>query len=252
MHTLSVTIITKNEEDVIRDCLESVKWADEIVVLDSGSTDATVAICREYTDKVFSTDWPGFGCQKNRALGRATSDWVLSIDADERVSDGLREQIEAVLQHSGEMIAYRVLRSNNYLGKRLRFTSGWVNEKILRLIKKGCGKFSDDLVHEKLEAQGPVGLLKGQLWHYSYHSLDDVLSKINLYSTASAETYFARGKRCGMGKVLTASIWAFIRLYFLGRGFLDGKEGLTIAISSFESVYYKYLKLMYMSRQSQL
>lgn len=252
MHTLSVTIITKNEENVIRDCLESIKWADEIVVLDSGSTDATVAICREYTEKVFSTDWPGFGRQKNRALERATSDWVLSIDADERVSDELRKQIEAVLQHSGEMIAYRVLRSNDYLGKRLRFTSGWVNEKILRLIKKGSGKFSDDIVHEKLEAQGAVGLLNGQLWHYSYRSLEDVLSKMNLYSTASAKKYFSQGKRCGMGKVLTASLWTFIKHYFLGRGFLDGKEGLIIAVSSFESVYYKYLKLMYMSRQSRL
>lgn len=246
--TLSVILIMRNEALNARECLESVAWADEIVVLDSGSKDGTPALCREYTPHVYDTDWPGFGLQKNRALSHATGDWVLSIDADERVTPELRRAICAVLDDATHS-AWRIPRRSWYCGRFMRH-GGWWPDYVVRLFRRGCAEFSNDPVHERvLVTRGPTGTLKTPLLHYSYRSLEQVLDKINTYSSAGAEGHLARGKRGGLGKAVAHGLWAFVRTYFLRLGFLDGREGFMLAVSNAESTYYRYLKLMYLHNE---
>lgn len=242
---LSVVIIAKNEVARLGLALESVHFADEIIVLDSGSSDGTVDLARRYTDKVFvAADWQGFGVQKNRALSHAAGDWVLSIDADEQVSDGLRGEILAALMEPVADI-YEIPRSSSYCGRQIRH-SGWWPDYIPRLFRRGSAHFSEDRVHERLVFQGTVGRLTEPLLHESFRTLEDVLDKVNRYSSAGAEQALARGKRGGLGKALGHGLWAFLRTYVLRAGFLDGREGLMLAISNAEGVYYRYVKLMYL------
>ena len=183
--SLSVIIITKNEEQNMRSCLEAVSWADEIIVVDSGSTDNTVAICKELGAKALVMDWPGFGSQKNRALALATGDWVLSLDADERVSAELRQEIQLTVANPGENLAFRLPRSSSYCGRAMRH-SGWWPDYITRLFKRGHARFSDDLVHERLIVNGKTGTLKQPLLHQAFRDLEQVLQKLNDYSTTGA------------------------------------------------------------------
>jgi len=245
---LSVVMIVRDEAAVIRRALDSVAWADEIVVLDSGSTDDTVAICRQYTDHVFETDWPGFGAQKNRALSHARGTWVLSLDADEWLSEALAAQIRALLARSDDSLAdgYTLLRLSSYCGRYLRH-SGWWPDPVLRLFRRDKGRFSDDRVHERVLLDGPVQALQGLLMHESYRSLDQVLDKVNRYSRESALALHARGRRAGLGTAIGHGLWAFFRTYVLRRGFLDGREGFIVAVSNAEGSYYRYLKLMYLA-----
>ena len=240
-NAISVIIITKNEELNIRDCLESVKWADEIIVIDSGSSDATVEICKEYTSKVYVTDWPGFGPQKNRALKYVQYEWVLSIDADERVTEELRNEIYSVV-NSKEFRGYMIPRLSNYCGKFLRH-SGWWPDPVLRLFQHHYGCFSDRVVHERLLIDGAVGRLKGHLIHYTFRDLEKVIDTINRYSTSGAEQKAESGKSGGLLKAIFHGLWMFFRTYFLKAGFLDGAEGFMLAVSNSEGAYYKYLKL---------
>jgi len=243
---LSVVIITKNEADNIRDCLNSVAWADEIVILDSGSTDGTVGICREYTDKVFETDWPGFGPQKNRGIERATGDWILSVDADERVSPELRLEIEQALkveQYNG----YEIPRLSYFCGKQIRH-SGWWPDYIVRLFRRGSGKFNEVLVHEKVEVMGPVGRLRNPLIHYSFQSFEEVLQKMNYYSTCNAAMLFEAGRKSSLLEAAGRGLWTFFRTYVLRAGFLDGRHGFMLAVSNAEGTYYKYIKLIDLHR----
>lgn len=246
---LSVIIIAKNEVANIRVCLESVAWANEIIVVDSGSSDATVEICRELGAKVFVHDWPGFGAQKNRALGYATNEWVFSIDADERVTPELRTAIEAVLRNGGVHAAYRISRLSSYCGRFMRH-SGWCPDHIVRLFKRDAAKFSADLVHERLLVEGATGLLDGELLHYSYENLEQVLNKVNQYSSASAQMLQQRGRRASLSGAVLHGLWSFIRTYFLRAGFLDGREGFMLAVSNAEGTYYRYLKLMLLNKKS--
>ncbi|MGB6977450.1 MAG: glycosyltransferase family 2 protein [Gammaproteobacteria bacterium] len=247
MNTLSVIIITRNEAADIRYCLESVKWANEIIVLDSGSSDQTVAICREYTAKVFSTDWPGYGIQKNRALQYATSEWVLSLDADERVSDDLRHQIQtAITQNTSD--AYAIPFQSRFCGQVIKW-GAWRSEKHVRLFKRSQGKFSDAIVHEKLLINGQIGQLTAPILHDSYKNFEEVLEKMNCYSTYGAELRLQQGNRGGLTIALLHGIWAFIKSYCLQLGFLDGKMGFILAISIAEGSYYRYLKLMLLAKQ---
>ncbi len=248
MAELSVIIITKNEAANIRACIESVAWADEIIVVDSGSTDDTVAICRELGATVHVHDWPGFGMQKNRALSYATHDWVFSIDADERVTPELRASIEAVL-HANEYVAYRISRLSSYCGRFMRH-SGWYPDHIVRLFKRGAAKFSDDLVHEKLLVDDKTGMLDGELLHYSYENLEQVLHKVNQYSSAAAQVLQQRGRQASLTGAVLRGSWSFIRTYFLRAGFLDGREGFMLAVSNAEGTYYRYLKLMLLSKKA--
>lgn len=249
MAKLSVIIITKNEAVNIRACLESVAWADEIIVVDSGSSDTTVEICRELGAKVFVHDWPGFGAQKNRALGYATNEWVFSIDADEHVTTELRAAIEAVLHNEGNTrAAYRISRLSSYCGRFMRH-SGWYPDHIVRLFKRDAAKFSDDLVHERLLIEGATGMLGGELLHYSYENLEQVLNKVNQYSSASAQMLKQRGRQASLPGAVLHGLWSFIRTYFLRAGFLDGREGFMLAVSNAEGTYYRYLKLMLLNKK---
>ena len=243
---LSVTIITKNEGEAIYDCLESVRWADEIVVVDSGSTDNTVEICRSFGAKVLVTeDWPGFGMQKNRALNLATNAWVLSIDADERVSAALREEIEAVIQQSSGDFALRMPRQSSYCGQFVRH-SGWWPDYVIRLFPRKDAKFSDDLVHERILFSGEIRTLKNPLLHISYKNLEEVLEKTNRYSTAGAIMLHRQGKTASLSGAVARGCWAFFRTYVIRLGFLDGRVGFMLAISNAETTYYKYLKLYFL------
>jgi len=242
--TVSVILITKNEAAMIRQALGSVAWADEIIVLDSGSTDATPDICREYTDKVFVTDWPGFGPQKNRALDHATGDWVLSIDADERITPELAREIRAVLASPGADV-FAIARLSSFLGRPMRHGDWWPDE-VARLFRRGRARFSDDLVHERLVFEGRASRLRHLMLHDSMRSLDQMLAKLNHYTTAGAERMQRAGKPGGLGKAIGHGLWAFIRTYVLKRGLLDGREGFIVAVSAAESAYYRYLKRCYL------
>lgn len=246
---ISVIIIAKNEANTIRACLESVEWADEIIVLDSGSTDETVSICREFTPYVHQTDWPGYGPQKNRALNLANGDWVLSIDADERISPELRGEIESITASDKARDAYQMPRLSSYCGRWIRH-SGWWPDHVIRLTKRGVARFSDDLVHERMMIEGSIGTTVNPLMHQTFRTLDSVLDKVNEYSTASARMHFERGRRGSLSKAVLRGAWNFFRTYFLRGGFRDGKEGFMLAVSNAEGTYYRYLKLMMLEQEA--
>jgi glycosyltransferase involved in cell wall biosynthesis len=229
--------------------LESVRWSDQIIVVDSGSSDDTVAIAKEFTPHVVQTDWPGYGPQKNRALGRATQEWVLSIDADERVTPELRSEVERAMGEAGGFAAYEMPRRSSYCGRIMRH-GGWSPDYVTRLFKRDLGKFSDDLVHERVMVDGPRGRLNTPLIHYSYRDLAQVLDKVNSYSSASASMLYREGRRAGLGAAIVHGLWSFFRTYVLRRGFLDGKEGFMLAVSNAETSYYRYVKLMMLEKDS--
>lgn len=243
---LSVIIITKNEAHCIARCLQSVDFADEVIVLDSGSTDGTVEICRQLGAQVSVTDWPGFGVQKNRALDLATGDWVLSLDADETVTPKLRDEIVATIQ-AGKADIYSLPRLSSYLGRPMHH-SGWWPDRVVRLFKRGMARFSPDLVHEKLLFEGKSEPLKAWLEHEAFTSLEEVIDKVNRYSSAGAEMAYGRGKGASLGTAVLKGLVAFFRTYVLRAGFLDGKEGFMLAVSNAEGTYYRQLKLMLLLR----
>ena len=239
---ISIVIITKNEAHAIADCLQSVAWADEIIVVDSGSSDDTIKICKQFGAKIFITDnWPGFGEQKNRALALATKSWVLSLDADERVTPELQKEILQVIKGNAKA-SYRMPRSSSYCGQFIRH-SGWSPDYVTRLFRRDHAKFSNDLVHERLISEEATLTLISPLLHISYINLEEVLDKVNRYSTAGATMSFSRGKTATLGTAIRHGVWAFIRTYFIRLGFLDGKMGFILAVSNAETTYYRYLKL---------
>ena len=242
--TLSVVIITRNEAAVIARCLESVAWADELIVLDAGSADETARLAGECGAKVHvAPDWPGFGPQKNRALELAAGDWVLSLDADEWVTPELRAEIERALATPGPHAAFRMPRLSSYCGRFMRH-SGWWPDHVTRLFRRGQARFSDDLVHERLIVSGAVGTLGEPLLHEAIRDLDEALAKMNAYSTAGALMQLERGRKASLAGAVWHGIWTFFRTYVLRAGFLDGREGFLLAVSNAEGAYYRYLKLM--------
>lgn len=248
MTKLTVIVITKNEAHNISSCLQSVSFADQIVVLDSGSTDGTVDLAKKMKAEVSQNqDWPGFGAQKNRALDLARGEWVLSIDADEVVTPELQLEIQSVLDRP-RFDAYSFPRLSSYCGKYMRH-SGWYPDRITRLFKRGTARFSDDLVHEKLITSSSVGQLNAHMLHESFTSFEAVMDKANRYSTAGAQHLFQKNKKASISTALSHALWAFFRTYVLRRGFLDGRMGLVLAISNAEGTYYRYLKLWLMSQQ---
>lgn len=238
--SLSAIVITHNEAANIADCLKSVAFANEIVVVDSGSTDGTVGIAEGLGAKVTLTDdWPGFGAQKQRALDRATGDWVLSIDADERIPDALRAEILEAMQH-GDQAGYRLNRLSWFLGQPMRH-GGWHPDRVLRLVRRDKARFSDDVVHERLLVDGPVGNLAEPMPHYSYTSVDDVLRKMRTYALASAAQRRARGASGGLAVAIGRSLFGFLKLYVLKAGFLDGRRGLVAALFKAQETFWRYV-----------
>ncbi len=246
--SLSVIVITKNEAHNIGACLQSVLFADQVVVLDSGSRDGTLDIARTIGAEVSENhDWQGFGIQKNRALALARGDWVLSIDADERVTPHLQAEIMAALKVPAFNV-YSFPRLSSYCGQYMRH-SGWYPDRVTRLFKRDSAQFSSELVHEKIVTDSRVGQLASPLLHESFTSFESVLDKANRYSSAGAQMLFARGKTASPGKALAHGAWAFVRTYIFRCGFLDGRMGLVLAISNAEGTYYRYLKLWLLRQQ---
>ena len=248
MASLSVIVITKNEAHNIGACLQSVLFANQLVVLDSGSSDGTLEIARTIGAEVSeSHDWQGFGVQKNRALALARCDWVLSIDADERVTPALQAEIMAAIALPA-LDAYSFPRLSSYCGQYMRH-SGWYPDRVTRLFKRDSAQFSCELVHEKILVSSLVGKLVSPLLHESFTGFEAVLDKANRYSSAGAQMLFARGQTASPGKAIAHGVWAFARTYILKRGFLDGHMGLILAISNAEGTYYRYLKLWLLCKQ---
>lgn len=237
---LSAILITRDEAADLPDCLASLRFCDEIVVVDSGSTDATVAIATAAGAIVsIRADWPGFGPQKQRALDRASGDWVLSIDADERIPEALAAEIVAAIG-AGAAEGFRINRRSSFLGRFLTH-GGWYPDRILRLARRDAARFTPDRVHERLEVAGAVGDLDADMIHHSYRTIDEVLDKGRRYALASATERRARGKRGGLGAAIGRGAWAFVRHYLLKRGFLDGAHGFVAAAAKAQETFWRWL-----------
>lgn len=248
--SLSIVVITRNEEANIAACLRSVAFADEVVVVDSGSTDATVAIAREMGARVVGTaDWPGFGPQKNRALELARGDWVLSLDADERVGPELAEEIKAAVRQDGAS-AFEIPRLTQFCGQWIRHC-GWTPDHVLRLFRRGSARFSDDLVHERVvtNTQGTPRRLLNPLLHYSYPSPGHYWRKLEHYSQAWAAQRHAEGRTTSMGRAVLSGVVAFVRSYFLRLGFLDGAMGFAVCTMQAQAAFGKYFALYCLNRK---
>lgn len=246
--TLSVIIITKNESAHIGDCIDSVAFADEIIVLDSGSADDTCRIAAAKGARVHtSADWPGFGPQKNRALDLATCEWVLSIDADERVTPELALEIQQTLRQP-QAGAYKIARLSNFCGRWIRH-SGWWPDYVLRLFKRGTARFNDAKVHESVCFTGRIGVLEGHFLHFPYPDIASLVVKINRYSSDAAMVMHAAGKKAGVFTATSHGFWTFVRIYVLRRGFLDGKEGFVLAVAGAAGSFFRYSKLMFLNKK---
>ena len=242
-NSLSVVLITLNEAANLPRALESVRWAREIVVVDSGSKDGTAEMARGLGALVFEEAWQGFGAQKNAAIGRASGDWVLSLDADEELSAGLALEMQELLAAEPKFAAYQIPRLNHFLGRPLRHGGYWPDPK-LRLFRRGAARFEERPVHETLKTAGAVGRLKNPLIHHCYPALEDYIEHMNRYSTAGAEMLAASG-RGGRGLVWNAVVnpaATFVYNYVFRLGFLDGREGLLQHLNHAVYVHWKYAK----------
>ena len=240
---LSVFIITRNEEKKIRRCLESVRWADEIVVVDSGSRDRTLSVCREFTDKVSSREFRDYADQKNHALSLTTGDWALSLDADEEMTPPLKEEILSVTGSAQAHDAYRIARRSRIFGRWMRFT-GTQHDRPIRLWKKGRAHFEQP-VHEMVRVQGTTGCLKNRLLHYTYDSLKDYMERLNRYTTMEAGLL----KPGGSG-ISWKPAAMFLKLYFWEKGFADGPQGFFFSVLSAFYVFMKHAKSWELSRRT--
>jgi (heptosyl)LPS beta-1,4-glucosyltransferase len=246
---ISAVVIALDEGKKIAACLESLGWADEIVVVDSGSADGTPEIARRYTDKVFNVPWKGFGPQKQAAVTLAGHDVVLNVDCDERVTPELAEEIGAILSGPGMAAAYTVPRRTFLGGKEIRHC-GWYPDRTTRFFDRTRARFSADLVHERVEVSGETAPLKGPLLHYPFSGIGDMIPKINRYSDLSARQMFERGRRCGILDLTLRPAFAFLKTYFLRLGFLDGVEGVVISATTSWLAFAKYAKLRELERSS--
>lgn len=250
--TLTVTVITKNEEDRLPICLDSVAaLADEIIVLDSGSDDQTVEVARRYTDQVFVTDWPGYGKQKQRALEKATCDWVLAIDADEALTPELQQEITRMLESDVDEVAFYLPWAVTILGKRL--DHGRSARAPLRLFKREGSSFSDAQVHETvLLPPGKTATMKGRLLHFTHRDFGHALYKNADYAWLGAQMRFAKGKRGGLFGAAARGVLVFLQVYFLRGGFLDGPVGFVMAVMYSQVAFNKYAGLWALRRQDKL
>ena len=244
--TLTAVIVAKNEARNIAECIACVGFADEVLVLDSGSVDGTAEQAQKAGARVVRTDWPGYGPQVARGFELAQGDWVLSVDADERVGPALQAEVRAAIA-SGAHDGYRIPRISEFCGRFITH-SGWRPDHTLRLGRRAVSGFTDHFLHAHMTVAGSVADLREPLLHYSYPDLHDVLEKLDRYSTGHARDMHARGKSGSLRKALAHGLFAFIRTYVVRRGFLDGRHGLMLAIYNAEYTYYKYLKLMFLQQ----
>ena len=242
MPKLSVVVITLDEASNIDAALASVAWVDEIVVVDCGSSDETVTLARRHTDRVSHRDWTGYGDQKNHATGLATHDWVLSLDADERVSSELAAEIRTLLRQDPAHRGYRLARTTRYLGQWIR-TTDWYPDRQLRLYDRRVASWSSDLVHESVQVEASVGRLQHEIRHYAYRDLSSHIATIDRYTTLAARQLQALHRRAGPLDLLVRPPVAFLRNYVLRRGCTQGVPGLVVSLMNAYYVLLKYAKL---------
>lgn len=241
MPLLSAIVIAKNEARNIEACLDSLAFCDERIVVDGGSDDATASLAQAKGARVVvAAEWRGFGPQKNFALSLASGEWVLSIDADERVGAALAAQIKQAVA-AGRADGYEMPRLSTFCGRPMRH-SGWYPDYVLRLFRRGRARFSDDLVHERVVCDGPIARLSQPLTHYPVERLEDALSRMDRYSSARAEMIVASGRRVSFFTGILRGWWTFVQTYFIRLGFLDGREGFLLAVANAEGTYYRYMK----------
>jgi glycosyltransferase involved in cell wall biosynthesis len=242
MNPLSVFILTYNEENNIRACLESVTWADEVIVVDSFSSDRTVEICLEYTDKIFQHEFKGFGKQRKIALDHTTYDWVLSVDADERVTEELRNELLEILKNIPEADGFFIPRISHFLGKEIKHCGLYPDYRQLQFFNKNKMKYSDHLVHEGFVFSGQTSYLKEHILHYSFQTVEEYLRKMDMYSSLAAEDMIRAGKRGKFHQLFTHPASTFFSFYLIKRGFLDGKMGFILSSLYSYYTFIKYLK----------
>ena len=239
---ISITIITKNEESNIARCLDSVSWADEIVVVDSGSTDNTLKICQDFRCKIIESDWLGFGNTKQLAVDSASHCWILSIDADEELTKALQLEIQDLSQKNFGDRAYRIKRTSFYLGKMIKYC-GWQFDAPLRLFNKKNSRFNEKAVHESIVTDQPVAILKHKMNHYTYPTIESHFKKMRFYGDIAANQMLIKGKRSSLMHAYIRAIIKFIKMFFFQLGFLDGTAGLKLCKNSAYGVWYKYKRL---------
>ena len=242
---LSVVMITLNEEHNLARALDSVKWAAEIVIVDTFSQDRTKEIAKKYTDRIYDLKWSGYGPAKQFALEKASFEWVLSLDADEVLSEPLQQEIQSVLQPEVEFDGYSVCRMSNFLGKWMKH-GGWYPDYVLRLFRKDKSNFTTATVHEELIVTGKSGRLKGLLLHYTDPNLEHYLTKLNRYTTLSAQELLNKGETAKLTDLLFRPPALFFKMYFFKFGLLDGIQGFLLALYSSFHVLSKYAKLWHL------
>lgn len=240
---MSAVIITHNEEDNIRECLESVKWADEIIVVDSDSTDGTEEICRAFGVNFIKESWKGFALQKNSAIEKATQDWILSLDADERITPELRKEIASLMESGNPKDGYFIARKNFFLGRWIK-RCGWYPDYNLRLFQKGKGLFGIREVHEAVQLNGIAGHLKSPMEHHTYKSLEDFMKRLDRYSTLAAKELLKEKKTYGIFHIVFRPAYTFINMYLLRLGFLEGYYGFVLSVLYAFYTFLKYIKLL--------
>lgn len=240
---LSVAMITFNEEKILSKTLDSVvKLADEIVIVDSGSTDRTEEIARAYGAKFVHQDWLGYGPQRNKAIHLCQGEWILNIDADEEVSEKLGKKIEDVISQETKESVYTVSFTSVCFGKKI-YHGGWSGAKKVRFFQKDTGQFNDNAVHEEFQTKEAIGTLNEEIYHHSYENLRDYFTKFNRYTTEGAEDAFQKGKKAKVWKIVLEPFYKFLRMYVFRLGFLDGLEGFVLASTSALYSMVKYYKL---------
>lgn len=245
---ISVAIITKNEEKRLPDCLRSASFADEIVIVDSGSTDRTVEIAKEFGCRVFEEEWKGFGKQKNSAVQKCLNEWVIILDADERVPPETRDLIFLTLQKPNAS-AYSFKRKH-FINKRwIKYGGNWPDWNA-RLVNKNQGKFYGE-IHEKWLTDGDIGKIDAHINHYGFLDYADMLNTMNEYSTIAAKELFLNGKRANIFTPIVHSIPMFLKIYILKKGFLEGLDGLVLALLKAGGSFFKYAKLLELQREKE-
>ncbi len=242
MNPVSVFIPVLNEEDKIADAIHSVQWADEILVIDTGCTDGTIDIVREFGCRIETLPFEGFGKLRNQAVALCSHNWVLSIDADERCTPELRQEILTTLKAGPVFDAYFIPRRNYFMGRHIRHCGWYPDYCQPKLFRKGGLTYHDDMVHEGFDIHGRLGYLKSDVLHYSFRDLEQVINKMNRYSTLGMQKMEQQGKRVSMSSAVLRGMWAFMRIYVLKLGLLDGWPGFVIALGNFEGTFYRYAK----------
>lgn len=241
---ISVVIITYNEEANIERCLRSLQFADEIIIYDGNSTDKTIEICNKYNCKIHSRQqWLGFGLAKQSAVELAHNDWVLVVDADEELTPELIEILIKMRDNGSKYSGYKIRRKSYFLGKLINYSS-WQSDAPLRFFDRRVGKFNSNIVHEFVELNGEVGIIDDCILHYTYPNLKGYLEKMIKYAELGAEQNFKRGKKSNLINAFLSGILKFIKMYIIRFGFLDGSNGLVLAINSAFGVYLKHTLLI--------